>query len=209
MTDPRFGALVECHCTIDRREERIWREGIVAARMGPGLAAQTFANFVVQRQPVAHDTALAFAHGSGRFFAMFGSTGVGKSHLLAAIANHLIAAGRRPVYWLVADLVGYLQEGYSAGDFPARLEAVKETEVLLLDEYDVGVRQDDRGRNEARDRDEKMFMILNHRLNWKYPTALATNASLGQLPPRIMSRLSDPTLTDGVIMRPGDYRLER
>ncbi len=209
VTSPLFGTLTECACLVEARARRRWEEGIAASGMGAGLARQTFASFKRERQPVAYDAAWDFAQGNGRWLALLGTVGGGKSHLLAAIANDVIGRGGQPLYWLVADLVGYLQTGYSAGDFPARLERVKSCQWLLLDEYDVGLGRDNDARERARDRDEKMFMILNHRLNHALPVALATNGRLEQFPPRLASRLSDATLVDAVAMRPGDYRLEK
>lgn len=186
-----------------------WREGIVASGMGPALARHTFRAFDGRRQPVALGAARAFAADPRRWLLLMGSTGTGKTHLLCAVANQLIQEGRRPVYWLVADLVAWLQAGYSAGDFPDRLGRVKSCDVLLLDEYGLDLAEDDPARARARDRDEKMFMILNHRIGWELPVMLATNAKLAAFPPRIRSRLSDTALVDGIVMRPGDYRLER
>jgi DNA replication protein DnaC len=208
---PDFGKLELCSCKAEALAAKRWREGVALSGMGPGLAKQTFANFRDSRQPVAAELALEFAlnDGQGRWLAFLGGTGTGKSHLLAAICNEMIARGRQPLYWLVSDLVIYLQAGYSAGDFPERLARIKDADVLLLDEYDIGLGQDQGARERARDRDEKMFAILNHRLNHALPVALATNGRLEQFPPRLASRLSDATLVDAVTMRSGDYRLEK
>lgn len=215
VTDPRFpSVLAVCDCLAERQAERRWREGLDASNMGAGLARLRFDTFDAARQPVAYDLARAFAGAIAdgqptRWLALFGGTGTGKTMLLASICGELIQRGHRPVYWLVPDLVAHLQAGYGAGDFPARFDAVRDAEVLLLDEYDVGIGQDQGARERARDRDEKMFMLLNHRLNHALPTALATNARLEQFPPRTASRLSDASVVDAVAMRPGDYRLEK
>lgn len=200
-----------CNCKVREIADKRWREGIAHSGMGAGLAEQTFANFKEPRQPVAYECALAFAEdpADSRWLALFGGTGTGKSHLLAAIANETITRGHLPLYWLVSDLVGYLQAGYGAGDFVERYERVKSCPILLLDEYDVGLGQDQGARERGRDRDEKMFGILNHRLNHKLPVALATNGRLEQFPPRLASRLSDASRVDAVTMRPGDFRLEK
>jgi DNA replication protein DnaC len=208
---PDFGKLEQCACLGEQLAAKRWREGVVLSGMGQGLARQTFGNFRRERQPVAYELALEFVAdlGARRWLAFLGGTGTGKSHLLAAICNGMIDLGRQPLYWLVSDLVIYLQAGYGAGDFPERLARIKDADVLLLDEYDIGLGQDQGARERARDRDEKMFSILNHRLNHALPVALATNGRLEQFPPRLASRLSDATLVDAVTMRSGDYRLEK
>src|SRR5690348_11930251 len=60
----------------------------------PGLASKTFETFQRERQAAAFDLALTFVAHSQGVLALYGSYGTGKTHLLAAIANAVSAAGR-------------------------------------------------------------------------------------------------------------------
>ena len=57
------------------------------------LQHQTFATFDRARQPKAFDLASQFLHHPNGVLALYGSYGLGKTHLLAALANAYGAAG--------------------------------------------------------------------------------------------------------------------
>lgn len=190
--------LVLCSCTRERYAERAWKGALAASRMGPDLWACSFAGFERERQPEAFRHARAFAAALDPWLALYGPTGTGKTHLLAAVANQLIQGGRRPLYWSFPDLVAHLQAGYRDGSHDERLEAVRAADVLLLDELGV--------EKETPDRFELLYKVVNHRLTWRLPTAIASNLLPARFPPRLRSRLGDPERVVAVAMRPYDYR---
>jgi len=176
--------------------------------MGPDLWDKTFGNFERDKQPSAYAAALAFASAcfekplavapDVKWLALYGVTGCGKSHLLAAIAGDLIRRGRRPLYWTLPDLLAHLQAGYRDQSFDQRLEAILAADVLLLDEWGVEKLTDDKH--------EILYRIVSHRLTWRLPTAIATNLQPHQFPARFRSRLGDPERVVAVGMRRRDYR---
>lgn len=191
--------LALCACARERLAERAWRDGLAASRMGPDLWEKTFAGFDRAQQPTAFAAAQAFTCSpDDRWLALYGVVGCGKSHLLAAIANELIRAGRRPLYWTLPDLLAHLQAGYRDNSFDQRLAAICDADVLLLDEWGVEKLSDDKH--------EILYRVVNHRLTWRLPTALATNLKPHQFPARFRSRLGDPDRVIAVGMRRRDYR---
>lgn len=65
---------------------RTWKED--------GLLQKTFATFQRERQPLACDKAQQFSQNPRGVLSLYGPYGIGKTHLLAAIANHLSIAGK-------------------------------------------------------------------------------------------------------------------
>lgn len=203
VTDPEFGRPVPCACVAERSRERRWREGIAASRLGRRLATQTFENFARALQPVAFDEARDWSSRPVGWVVLYGSVGAGKSHLLAACANALIRAGRRPLYWEVTELLDHLREGYADNSFRERILAVQDADVLLLDDYGT----ESLSKSGSTNADEIMFRVLNHRYGEELPTAISTNLKPGDFPHRIRSRMGDVSLVATVTLRPGDYRL--
>jgi DNA replication protein DnaC len=171
-------------------------------------ARQTFASFA-QRQGEgavairkAHQAALAFAKDPHGWLVMYGPKGTGKSHLAAAIANHLetLPEDERPlVMFLTApDLLDLLRSGYRAGDYDELLSLCREAEVLILD--DLGAEQ------ETDWAMEKIFQIINHRYQMELPTVVVTNNRLEELDPRIYDRLGDDDLCVKVRIIAPTYR---
>lgn len=196
---PLGGNTVEtCSCMKTRQRDAAWRDGIAAANIGPGDSENTLAGFDPAYQPEAFRLASSFARSPDRWLVLYGVTGSGKTHLLTAMANELIRRERRPLYWIVPDLIRHLQDGYADHTYTARLDAVRGADVLLLDEWGLN--------RTTTDRDEMLFAILNHRIGWRLPTAIGTNLRPRDMPPRIRSRLNDGEYVDGVVLRPFDYR---
>lgn len=205
-TDPAFGQIVPCRCRIEASAERRWERARRQSGLYPDLYDQTFDTFDEARQPAGYAAALDFAGAPERhWLVLYGETGTGKSHLLAAIANHLLLADANPLYYVAPDLLAWVREGFGAAEGEPsaadRLNVVKEAAVLLLD--DLGTEQETEWQRET------VFALINHRLAWRLPTAITTNQRPEDFPPRIASRLQDQARVRVVRMRAGDYRLSR
>ena len=155
---------------------------------------QTFDNFnprIREGKParavrMAKSRAKAYAQEPRAFFILHGSRGTGKSHLAAAIANHVMRQ-RDPrqlvLFFVVPELLEMLRSGYDQGDYQELLDLCKSVDLLVLD--DLGAES---GTSWA---DEKLFQIVNRRYIDGAPTVVATNCRLRELEPRIYSRLAD------------------
>ena len=134
---------------------------------------------------------------------------MGKTHLLAAAANALLAVGRAPVYVVAVDLLDYLkaamhsrQNGDDADDsMEQRMEQARTCEVLLLDDL-AAEKETDWSR-------ERFYALLDYRYRHELPTVIASNLHPAGFPPRVASRLQDRVLCTVVMMMGEDFRLSR
>ena len=174
---------------------------------------QTFATFDLRKAGgkstalvrAAYQAALAFAHEPQGWLVLYGPKGTGKSHLAAAIANHLatLPEDDRPItmFLTAPDLLDLLRSGYGAGDYTELLSLCREVELFILD--DLGVEQ---GTDWAT---EKLFQIVNARYQAELPTVVISNHKLSELEPRLYDRLSDDDLCIRVEILAPTYRQRR
>ncbi|NLN84015.1 MAG: ATP-binding protein [Firmicutes bacterium] len=112
---------------------------------------------------------------------IFGGAGVGKTHLVSAIANDLIEAGIVPLYLMVADLLDEIRRGFESDqgreNADLLIEQARGTRVLILD--DIGA---------ERSTDwsvEKLFQIVNERYLNQAPIVFTSNYDLYDLEDRM------------------------
>ena len=146
---PGYYIRCSCPCEVHQREQQM----VAAARqmsqqeqrytwMGRAwadlaLMQKTFATFERACQPVAFDTAQAFAHDRQGTLVLHGPYGVGKTHLLAAIANACHATGTSCLYVSAVTLFEVLQEHIQQNrDYHELLKRAIHTPLLLLDDLD-------------------------------------------------------------------------
>lgn len=110
-----------------------------------------------------------------------GDVGSGKTYLAGAIANSLLKNNVRVLFLVVPDFLDELRATYSRAnsgdgrepDDVALLRGVREVDVLILD--DLGAH------NYTTWTCNKLYSLLNYRLNYQLPVIITTNLSLGQL----------------------------
>ena len=151
------------------------------------------------------ETAEEFAeHPEGRWLIMWGERGTGKSHLCAAVANHLINSGVPTLFVSMPDLLAALkqamdlQSNTEQESYSGRMKLFKTVPVLILD--DLGA---ETGSSWS---DGVMFEILDHRYRNRLATMIVTNVPLEEFDPRIMSRMKDTALSTVVRNRALDFR---
>ncbi|HET8905734.1 MAG TPA: ATP-binding protein, partial [Ktedonobacterales bacterium] len=182
-----------------------------ASNLSGRLLSKTFATFDCSRSPEStHACAVLrqFAEtpdATKGWVLLVGNRGTGKTHLLAALANELMARGEAPLYVVVPDFLEYLRAGYDSEKLDEktsrRMEDARNCPVLLLD--DLG--------SEKRSpwTDEQLYRLLNHRYNEGLPTVVASNVLLDGLEPRIASRMQDSSLAQVVLLAGEDQRVMR
>jgi DNA replication protein DnaC len=148
----------------------------------------------------AFNQAESYAANLDGWLLIHGGYGCGKTHLAAAIANHVVSMGVPTLFLTVPDLLDQLRFAYSAEDvtFEERFDQVRNAPLLVLDDFGT-----QSATSWAR---EKLFQILNYRYINRLPLVITTNLTLEEIEGRMRSRLSDPAIvTQAHILSP-DYR---
>lgn len=215
---PSFGKLLACPiCGPKRQEEYIARLAErISAECGldlkqRGVTFESFARYPGNERALdaARDFAGAGLDRGAWLVIQASETGVGKTHLLAAIANAAIARGVPTVYSYTTDLLDHLRAGYrkkadeesELGDFDERWERLKRIRLLLLDDFGVQV-------NTAW-ATERMEALIDARYRAGLPLAITTNLADGdwlKLSARIRDRFDRYVPADVVQMRAVKYR---
>lgn len=125
-----------------------------------------------------------------------GPTGTGKTHLAAAIANHLIAQGKPVVCMTMIDLLERIRRTYSKGDTDegSVLKIYKTVPLLVID--DIGKEPPTEWAIST------IYNIINGRYEAYLPTIVTTNYDTATLIGRMTPRdTQDPTTAKATIDR--------
>jgi DNA replication protein DnaC len=175
------------------------------------LREKTFNNFdyklsnlsIEERQSLeqAYRNAVNFAKSPEGWLILVGVNGCGKTHLAAAIANHLRREGKSVLFIVVTDLLDYLRSTFNPEtrvSYDELFERIKKAPVLILDDF---------GEQSATPwAQEKLYQLINYRYNARLATVITTCLSLDEIERRISSRMVDPSLSLVLNINAPDYR---
>lgn len=204
--------VIRCGCMTGQDRRACWQRARALSDLEPDMETMTLSAFTVALQPAAYRAAVAFATEPRDCLMLVGGPGLGKTHLLAGIANRLLTAteaARWPVYCVVPRLLDRLRSAYGEqgtgtgntryqADAESYLDRLVNADVLLLD--DLGA---ERETDWTRDR---LYVLLDSRYRGRRPTAIASNLLPTALPDRLSSRLQDRARSVLVTMTGRDYR---
>ncbi len=105
---------------------------------------------------------------------LHGKFGVGKTYIMGAIANELADRKIETLLVYTPDFFREMKQGISDGTFSKKLETVKRSKVLILD--DIGSET-----MSSWVRDEILGVILQYRMLEKLPTLFTSNYDLDEL----------------------------
>jgi DNA replication protein DnaC len=175
-----------------------------------GLRRQTFETFKPGTNVSLANAVEAAAHFAEQplgWLILVGDVGRGKTHLAAAIKNHL---DETAVFITVPRLLDHLRATYaptSQVTYDRAFDQFLNAAVLILDDY---------GTHSAKPwAEEKLFQLINHRFNARLPTVITTNipfhqprnlAPASQQEVRVFSRILDPDLATIVQINADHYR---
>ena len=135
----------------------------------------------------AREAAERYAGNPSGWFVLMGPSGVGKTHLAAAIAHAQDLVGQHQVKFVVVpDLLDHLRATYSPQSpvsYDRRFDDLKRTPMLVLD--DLGTESATPWAK------EKLFQLLNYRYTAMLPTIITTRSSTRDLEPWLRTRIHD------------------
>lgn len=210
---PDFRRVIACKCTQQELEQE--RQSSLQRYSNLGMLSRlTFDNFSAkgrsgnpasqERFSRAYEAARAFAAEPRGWFVLSGSSGGGKTHLAAAIANECLNHGHPVFYITTPDLLDHLRSAFSPGSeipYDEFFEQVRNASLLVLD--DLGAQTSTPW---AR---EKLDQLLTYRFNSELPTVIVAIMPIEKLDERLHTRLTDPNLCQVYMLEekpsPTDY----
>jgi DNA replication protein DnaC len=127
--------------------------------------------------------------------------GNGKTHLAAAIANHVTHNGDTVLFVVVPDLLDHLRATFNPASgvrYDKIFDEVKTAPLLVLD--DLGTES---ATAWAR---EKLYQLFNYRYNARLPTVITTATAIEELDPRLATRMLDGSRCTFFVLEVPSYR---
>lgn len=150
----------------------------------------------------ALETAKEFAEKPSNWL-VFNSVGYGngKTHLAAAIANHVEKKGTPVLFVVVPDLLDHLRAAFNPASgtrYDKRFDEVKTAPLLVLD--DLGTES---ATAWAR---EKLYQLFNYRYSAHLPTVITMAMPIEEIDPRLATRMLDGTRCTFFVLEAPSYR---
>jgi len=167
-------------------------------------ADQTFETFHIpssgretkrQNLLTIRNTAWEFAQQPKGWIAFLGKSGFGKTHLAAAIANHVRLSQPKVLFMSIPNLLDLLRSSFSPrGTLPydVRFDQIKQAPLLVLDDL--------RAQSSSPWAAEKLFQIIDYRYLTRKPTIFTISTRSGDLAeidttdPRVHTRIKDESI---------------
>jgi len=167
-------------------------------------SVQTFDSFKIPRTgreeirrnlTTIRNAALEYAEQPQGWIAFLGKSGVGKTHLAAAIANHVRISQPQVIFLSIPRLLDHLRAAFSSQSntpYDVRFEQIKQAPLLILDDLHAQV--------SSRWASEKLFQLIDYRYLTHKPTVFTISSPDGDLKalemadPRLAARLKDESI---------------
>ncbi len=177
-------------------------------------ARQTFFNFDTTLDGVESKVLVAcleaakdFAEHQDQWLVIYGRSGNGKSHLAAAVHNHIVNMGTPAIYITVPDMFYKLRRLFSrdtlngVSEFEDALDIYRKAPVLIMD--DLGSERVSEWASET------LYSVLDYRYRTRMPTMITTNLdpySAKNFDIRLVTRMTDKELAYVIENTATNYR---
>ena len=202
------GAIDNKMCICMRK--KLVEAGFESSGMSGLIREQRFSNFSLdyyrqspeeyKRMSTIYNLLLQYAEGfkpgESKNIAMFGSTGLGKTHLSSAVAGKIIEGGHDVYYigaqGMIADFE-YNRFGNSGmGGADGDVDRYIECDLLIID--DLGTEVNNQFTTSC------LYNVINTRLNKKKPTLISTNLTPDEFRHRYWDRITSRVFGEYVIL---------
>jgi DNA replication protein DnaC len=193
----------------EKKQQRV-AEIMQNSGMKSRFKKRTFATFVVTTEnTLAYQKALEFAENfekQGKGLLFTGNIGTGKTHLAAAIANHLMQNLYTVVFGNVTDIISRIYDTYDKDSDVSTTEIIRyltSVDLLIID--DLGKEYTSENVRTL------LYQIINALYEDEKLVVITTNLSGRELSEKIgpatVSRITE--MTEPIIMQGHDWRLRR
>jgi DNA replication protein DnaC len=175
-----------CNCVKQARRELRYEY----ANISPEIKTYSFDDFQLKYYQGEHLERAARVLNDARQFAgdylknphrpgllITGDVGAGKTFIAGAITNFLLKEGVQDLFLVVPDFLDELRSTYSKGgaeeDEATLIKGARQVDVLILD--DLGVH------NYTPWTCNKIYSLLNYRMNYQLPVVITTNLDLSEI----------------------------
>lgn len=202
------GAVDNKMCSCMRK--RLVEAGIASSGMADLIARQSFENFSLdyyKQSEKVYSTMSAiyallakyaenFAPETSGNIAMFGGTGLGKTHLSSAVAGKVIEKGHDVYYAsalsLFADFEMRRFGNSASASADGNIDRYFDCDLLIID--DLGTEVTNQFTTSC------LYDIINSRLNAKKPTIISTNLSQDEFRKRYWDRITSRVLGEYIVL---------
>ncbi len=202
------GAVDNKMCSCMRR--KLVEAGIASSGMADLIARQSFENFSLGYYKQSEKTyatmssiysllakyAENFTPETSGNIAMFGGTGLGKTHLSSAVAGKLIEKGHDVYYAsalsLFADFEVRRFGNSSSASADGNIDRYFDCDLLIID--DLGIEVINQFTSSC------LYDIINSRLNAKKPTIISTNLTQDEFRKKYWDRISSRVLGEYIVL---------
>ncbi len=193
----------------EKKQQRV-AEIMQNSGMKSRFKKRTFATFVVTTEnTLAYQKALEFAENfekQGKGLLFTGNIGTGKTHLAAAIANHLMQNLYTVIFGNITDIISRIYDTYDKSSDVSTMEIIQyltSVDLLIID---------DLGKEHTSENVRTLlYQIINALYEDEKLVVITTNLSGKELSEKIgpatVSRITE--MTEPVIMQGHDWRLKR
>lgn len=171
-----YEVAIKCKCQILKET----KDKMNNSGLGDLLETKTFENYITteKHQKIIKETAVKylneFLKGNKYSFAILGQSGVGKTHIMTAVARKLINENINVKYYISDEIIQTLQAcKFDEENYARKFGEIANVGVLFIDDLFKSSIQNYYNRESINMNDlREIFKVINYRVNKKLPILL-------------------------------------